>query len=110
MVHIAHNCTVGEDTLLVGQVGIAGSSTIGNRVIIAAQSGVSDHIKVGDGVVIGARSGITKDLEAGAKVSGYPSLPHMQWLRIQKTLRNLPEIKKKVDALGKKVEKTEKKE
>lgn len=110
MVHIAHNCTVGEDALIVGQVGIAGSSSIGNRVIIAAQSGVSDHVTVGDDVIIGARSGIIKDLEAGAKVSGYPPLPHMKWLRVQKTLEDLPEIKKKVDSLGRKIEKIEKKE
>jgi UDP-3-O-[3-hydroxymyristoyl] glucosamine N-acyltransferase len=107
MVHVAHNCTIGEDTLLVGQVGIAGSTEIGNNVIIAAQSGVSDHVKIDDGVIIGARSGVTKDLESGTRVTGYPALPHMDWLRIQKSLEKLPEIRKTVDSLCKKIQKIE---
>ncbi len=58
LVHIAHNVTVGENTLLVAQVGISGSTTIGRQSILAGQVGVSGHITIGDRVTIGAQSGI----------------------------------------------------
>ncbi|HEX7284259.1 MAG TPA: UDP-3-O-(3-hydroxymyristoyl)glucosamine N-acyltransferase, partial [Vicinamibacterales bacterium] len=43
LVQIGHSCTVGEDSLLCAQVGLAGSSHIGNRVILAGQAGVAGH-------------------------------------------------------------------
>ncbi|MFN2493849.1 MAG: UDP-3-O-(3-hydroxymyristoyl)glucosamine N-acyltransferase, partial [Pyrinomonadaceae bacterium] len=51
LVQIGHSCTVGEDTLLCAQVGLAGSSHIGNRVILAGQAGVAGHLTIGDDVV-----------------------------------------------------------
>lgn len=107
LVHIAHNCIIGENTLLAGQVGFAGSVEVGRGVMMAGQVGVSGHLKIGDGVIIGGRSGITKDIEAGAKVTGYPPLPHREWLRIQKTLEKLPEMSKQLKGVLEKIEKME---
>ena len=54
LVHIAHNVTVGENTLIVAQVGIAGSSAkIGKNVILAGQAGIAGHISIGDHVTVG---------------------------------------------------------
>ncbi|MCK7505886.1 MAG: UDP-3-O-(3-hydroxymyristoyl)glucosamine N-acyltransferase [Desulfobacterales bacterium] len=50
LVQIAHNVTVGENSIIVAQVGIAGSATIGNNVILAGQTGVRDHVTVGNNV------------------------------------------------------------
>ena len=47
LVHIAHNVTVGENTILVAQVGISGSTTIGRHVVLAGQVGVAGHIHIG---------------------------------------------------------------
>ena len=73
LVQIAHNVVIGEDCLIIAQVGISGSTHIGNRVIIAGQAGLVGHIEVGDGAVIMAQSGISKDVPPGAKLIGSPA-------------------------------------
>lgn len=103
LVHVAHNVTVGEDSVLVAQVGISGSVTIGKRVIIAGQSGVAGHLKIGDGVMVGAQSGIGQSVEDGKIVSGSPAMNHRQWLRVQNTVPRLPELKRRIEALEKKL-------
>jgi UDP-3-O-[3-hydroxymyristoyl] glucosamine N-acyltransferase len=79
LVTVAHNVEVGEDTILVAQVGIAGSSKIGRGVILSGQVGVPDHIEIGDGAVVAAKSGITKNVPAGAFVAGIPHLDIRDW-------------------------------
>jgi UDP-3-O-[3-hydroxymyristoyl] glucosamine N-acyltransferase len=96
LVHIAHNVIVGENTLLVAQVGIAGSTTIGKHVIAAGQVGISGHLTIGDNVIIGPQSGISKSVNAGEIVTGSPEMPHRQWLKMTRVLPQLPEIKRKL--------------
>jgi UDP-3-O-[3-hydroxymyristoyl] glucosamine N-acyltransferase len=99
LVHIAHNVTIGENSILCAQVGIAGSVNIGNNVVIAGQAGVPDHITVGDNVVIAAQSGVTKDIPAGITVSGFPARPHMESNRAYSLLIDLPDLFKRVKKL-----------
>src|SRR5687767_7966805 len=73
LVQIGHSCTVGEDSLLCAQVGLAGSSHIGNRVILAGQAGVAGHLTIGDDVVITAKSATSHDVPAGKVISGIPA-------------------------------------
>ncbi len=103
LVHIAHNVTVGEDTVLVAQVGISGSVTIGRHVILAGQVGVAGHLEIGDNVVVGARGGVSKTLAAGQIVSGAPEMPHRDWLKVQRIIPRLPELKKKIEELEKRL-------
>ncbi|MFZ5569711.1 MAG: UDP-3-O-(3-hydroxymyristoyl)glucosamine N-acyltransferase [Thermodesulfobacteriota bacterium] len=104
LVHIAHNVTIGEDTLLVAQVGIAGSTTIGHHSVLAGQVGVSGHLTIGSHVTIGPQAGVAKSIEDGQIVSGSPQMPHRQWLRVQGTLPGLPELKRKLGDLEKRLE------
>jgi UDP-3-O-[3-hydroxymyristoyl] glucosamine N-acyltransferase len=107
LVHIAHNVSVGENTLLVAQVGISGSTTIGRQSILAGQVGVSGHLKIGDGVTIGPQSGIAGSVPDGVIVSGSPEMPHKQWLRVQRIIPRLPEIKKKLGEMEKRLNEIE---
>ena len=79
LVTVAHNVDVGENAILVAQVGIGGSSKIGRGAILSGQVGVPDHIEIGDGVIIAAKSGITKNVPAGEMVAGIPHLPIRDW-------------------------------
>jgi UDP-3-O-[3-hydroxymyristoyl] glucosamine N-acyltransferase len=94
LVQVGHGSTVGEDTLLCSQVGLAGSTTVGKNVILAGQVGVAGHCKIGDGVVATAQSGIPNDVIAGKMVSGYPAIDNRQWLRSVALFNRLPEILK----------------
>ena len=108
LVHIAHNVVVGEDTVLVAQVGISGSVTIGEHTIIAGQAGIAGHLKIGSGVTIGPQAGVGKSIPDGQIVSGSPEMPHETWLRVSSLVPKLPEMKKKIRALEKRVETLEK--
>ena len=92
LVQIGHGSTVGEDTLLCAQVGLAGSTEVGNRVILAGQVGVAGHCKIGDGSTATAQSGIPNDVPAGATVSGYPAIDNKLWLKCSAVFKKLPEI------------------
>jgi UDP-3-O-[3-hydroxymyristoyl] glucosamine N-acyltransferase len=92
LVMIAHNVVVGEDTVIVAQVGISGSTTVGSRVTLAGQVGIVGHLRVGDDVTIGAQAGVTKDVPDGAIYLGSPALPHEDAKRALVYLRRLPEL------------------
>ncbi len=103
LVHIAHNVVVGEDTLLVAQVGISGSTTIGNHVTLAGQVGVVGHLKIGDNTIVGAQTGVSGSVPANTIVSGYPHMPHRQWLKSSRCYPLLPQMRKVLNSLEKKV-------
>ena len=103
LVQIGHNCDVGEDVILVSQVGIAGSSRVGNRAMLAGQVGISDHVTVGAGAILTAQSGVPNDVPAGEVWSGTPSRPTSEQKRIWAGESQLPELIKRVRALEKRL-------
>jgi UDP-3-O-[3-hydroxymyristoyl] glucosamine N-acyltransferase len=100
LVHVGHSCTIGHDTLLCAQVGLAGTTDVGNNVVLAGQVGVSGHVKIGDGAIAIAQSGIPHDVPAGAMVSGAPAIDHKLWLKCCAVYAKLPEIAKAVRKLS----------
>ena len=92
LVHVGHGSTVGPNTLLCAQVGLAGSTTVGKNVILAGQVGVAGHCTVGDGAIATAQSGIPGDVAPGKIVSGYPAIDNRQWLRSVALFHRLPEL------------------
>ncbi len=108
LVQIGHSCTVGEDTLICAQVGLAGSSHIGNRVILAGQAGVAGHNTIGDDVVLTAKSATSHDIPAGKMISGIPAFDNKDWLRSIAAFRRLGEIARTLRGVEKRMEEIEK--
>jgi UDP-3-O-[3-hydroxymyristoyl] glucosamine N-acyltransferase len=106
-VHVAHNCVIGENCLLCGQVGIAGSTTVGNNVVMGGQVGVNDHVRISDNIVIGAQAGVMGNLEEPGVYSGYPARSHQGQLRVTAATMRLPETIKKMRLLEKRLEELE---
>jgi UDP-3-O-[3-hydroxymyristoyl] glucosamine N-acyltransferase len=104
LVLVGHASSVGANTLLCGQVGLAGSTKIGNNCILAGQVGTAGHLTVGDGSVITAQSGVPNDVPANAFYSGYPAVENRQWLKMMAALNQLPELQKRVRELESQVE------
>ena len=104
LVMIAHNCVIGENCMIISQVGIAGSTRIGNHVTLAGQVGVAGHLEIGDNVMVGAKSGVTGNIAAGSMLSGIPVIPHRDWLKASVVYPRLPELRKTVTALEKKIQ------
>lgn len=103
LVQIAHNVVIGEDCLVVSQVGISGSTELGKRVIVAGQAGLVGHIEVGDDAIIGARSGVSKSVPAGAVMLGEPARPIQEQKRLFAFISRLPELFKEFADIKKKI-------
>ena len=103
LVHIAHNVEVGEDNLLLAQVGISGSCRLGTHVTLAGQVGVIDHVHLGDPATVIAQAGIAKDVEPRAVMAGSVAMPHPVWRRVQAATPRLPELLRTVAALERRI-------
>ncbi len=102
LVQIAHNVTIGENSVIAAQAGIAGSTRIGNNVTLAGQVGVVNHIEIGDGATIGPQSGVPQSVAPGAVLSGgIAAAPHHEWLKVMALLPQLPKLWSLVRALEK---------
>ena len=99
LVQVAHNCTVGNHSILVAQVGLAGSCRLGHHVVLAGQVGLADHVTLGDQVTVTAKSGTFRDHEDNAVLSGWPAVPTGTWKRYVATLPKLPDLARKVKEL-----------
>lgn len=103
LVQIAHNCIIGENCMIVSQVGISGSTKLGNRVTLAGQVGVVGHLTIGDNAIIGAKSGVPGNVPPDSRLSGIPAYDHRDWLRTSAVVPKLPEMKKTVASLEKRI-------
>ncbi len=96
LVQIGHNVVVGENSLLVSQVGISGSTTLGRNVVMGGQAGTAGHLTIGDQVMVAARGGIHNDQPKGAVVGGMPGIPIRQWAKCSAIYAKLPELQSQV--------------
>lgn len=101
LVHVGHNCDVGENAILVALTGVSGSSTIGRSAVLAGQVGIGDHAHVGDGVILGGQSGVfsgksvtNEGLAPGTVLYGTPARPLKQVLREQAVLARMAKSRK----------------
>lgn len=101
LIHIAHNVTVGENTAMASQVGVAGSTKIGKRNRFGGQAGIAGHIETADDVILLARSGVGKSIPEKGFYFGAPARERMKAFKIEAVINNLPELKRDVDKLKK---------
>ena len=103
LVQIAHNVRIGENCIVIAQVGIAGSTKLGNYVILAGQAGLAGHLQIGNKVTVAAQSGVMHNIPDGQTVLGSPALPDKQTKRQVLALQRLPELLRRVSQLEKKL-------
>ena len=60
LIQVAHNCEIGENTVMSAQVGMAGSTKIGAWCMVGGQAGFSGHIKIADKTFVGAQAGVRR--------------------------------------------------
>ena len=107
LIQIGHNVELGEDCIIVSQTAIAGSSKVGNHCTFGGQSAVAGHLQIGNNVMIGARGGATNNVASDQLLSGVPLMPHKEWLKATMTLPKLPEMRKEMAHMKKRLEKLE---
>ena len=102
LVQIAHNVTIGKNSIIAAQTGISGSTRVGQKVMMAGQVGVIGHLTIEDNTVIAAQSGISKDLPGGAWF-GSPAVPLPEAKRQIAWIHRLGKLFDRVKALEKKL-------
>ncbi len=108
-VHVAHNCVIGEGTLVAAQTGFSGTVTVGKGSLFGGQVGVADHVNIGNGVKVGAQSGIHRDAADGEELFGYPARPAREAIRLSAEVARLPRLLERVRALEKRIAELERK-
>lgn len=103
LVQIAHNCVIGENSVMCAQSGMAGTCTLGKRVICAGQAGLAGHLHLGDDAVIGAQAGVPKSLPGGQIYLGSPAIPRLEFGKQVAMVNSLPKLKEQLKALEKRV-------
>ena len=94
MVHIAHNCIIGENCIIAGMVGLAGSTTLEDFVVMGAKSGAVGHITIGKGSQIAAKAGVSKTLPPGKTWAGFPIRELDLWKKDLSSIRKLSKRRK----------------
>ena len=94
LVHIAHNCVIGEDCAITSLAAFAGSVTLEDHVSVGGHAGFAGHIRVGEGTVVMARSGVTKDIPPHSVISGFPAHDHKKELEIEALIRRVAKLEK----------------
>jgi len=84
LVHVGHNCDIGEDVVIAAQTGFSGSITIEKNVILGGQVGIGEHARIEEGVMLGGQGGVlpNKILRGkGVAFWGTPAKPVREFLR-----------------------------
>ena len=84
LVHVAHNCVIGEDVVIAAQVGMAGSCVIEDGAMLGGQVGLGERVTIGRGVILGGQGGVLpgKRIDgAGTVYWGTPAQPVREYLR-----------------------------
>ena len=107
LIQVAHNCEIGENTVMSAQVGMAGSTKIGAWCMVGGQAGFAGHIHVADKTFVGAQCGVISDTKGnGEELIGSPAMNPREffkavayWKRMGDMSKELRELKKKVEEL-----------
>ena len=108
MVHVGHNCDIGERVVIAAQTGISGSVTIEDDCVIGGQVGFGDHILVQSGAVIGSKAGVLpgKIVRPGVWW-GIPIQPLDEYKRLHAHIGRLPQVREDLKELRARLEKLE---
>lgn len=106
LVHIAHNCTIGEHVIIAAQAGLSGGVVIGDYAFIGGQTGMGDKAHIESNAIVAAKSGIlTKArVRAGEPVWGIPARPLRQYLKNLALVAKLPSMRDELRDLKRRVE------
>lgn len=104
LVHVGHNCHIGQNCILAAQVGMAGGGKTGNWVILGGQVGVANQANIGDKVQAGAKAGLHGSIAAGSIMMGNPASPYKTFLKASAIYNRLPEMHQTLRQLQRQVE------
>lgn len=109
LIQVAHNCEIGENTVMSAQVGMAGSTKIGAWCMVGGQAGFSGHIKIADKTFVGAQSGVISNTKGnGEQLIGAPAIDPKVFFKAQAVMKRLPDMYRELGILRKEIEELKK--
>lgn len=109
LIQVAHNCEIGENTVMSAQVGMAGSTKIGSWCMVGGQAGFAGHIHVADKTMVGAQCGVISNTKGnGENLIGSPAMDPKDFFKAKALYRRLPDMYKEISALRKEIEELKK--
>ena len=105
LIQVAHNCEIGENTVMSAQVGLAGSTKIGSWCMVGGQAGFAGHIQVADKTFVGAQCGVISNTKGhGEQLIGSPAMDPKVFFKSMAVLKHLPDMYRELAALKRKVD------
>lgn len=101
LIQVAHNCEIGENTVMSAQAGMAGSTKIGAWCMVGGQAGFSGHIKLADKTFIGAQAGVISNTKSGEQLIGTPAIDPKVFFKSMAVMKRLPDMYRELGELKK---------
>ena len=110
LIQVAHNCEIGENTVMSAQVGMAGSTKVGAWCMVGGQAGFSGHITIADKTFVGAQSGVISNTKGnGEQLIGAPAVNPKMYFKARALDAKLPEMYRQIAALQREIDELKKK-
>ena len=110
LIQVAHNCEIGENTVMSAQVGMAGSTKIGAWCMVGGQAGFSGHIHVADRTMVGAQCGVIGDTKGnGETLIGSPAVNPKMYFKARALDAKLPDMYRQIAAMQREIDELKKK-
>ncbi len=109
LVHIGHNCRIGDHVLIAAQAGLSGGVVVEDHAVLGGQFGAGEKAHVGAGAQLGGRAGVLSNqkVKGGRAYWGTPARPYRDHLKTLAYGQRLPEIFAEVKRLRRRVEELE---
>ena len=105
LIQVAHNCEIGENTVMSAQVGMAGSTKIGSWCMVGGQAGFAGHIQVADKTFVGAQCGVISNTKGnGEQLIGSPAVNPKMYFKARAIDAKLPDMYRQVAALQREID------
>ena len=109
LIQVAHNCEIGENTVMSAQVGLAGSTKIGSWCMVGGQAGFSGHIQVADKTFVGAQCGVIKNTKGdGETLIGSPAMDPKMFFKAKAIYAKLPDMYRQISQLQREIDELKK--
>ena len=104
LIQVAHNCEIGENTVMSAQVGMAGSTKIGSWCMVGGQAGFAGHIQVADKTFVGAQCGVISNTKGNEQLIGSPAMEPKAFFKSMAVMKHLPDMYRELNALRKELD------